>query len=113
MHIGNVLTLQQSLGSCGNCCGRDDATAAVDDAIIAAIAAHDIVWAVEDLRRLPCPGGTLAFLGMQEDRPGFCIGLRVWKWPVGEDEIDIAGGDIPEAMTAGHPVAVRDFPLGR
>ena len=50
---------------------------------------------------------------MQEDRPGLGIGLQRRERPVGQDQIFVAGCDIPEAMAARHAVAVRYLALRR
>jgi len=48
---------------------------------------------------------------MQEDRTGLRIGLKGREGAVGEDQVGFAGTDEPQAMAAGHTVAVGYLPF--
>src|SRR3990170_3178789 len=111
MHIGDIVALEQGLGPRRDSARRNDAAAAIDDAVVPAVAAHDVVGTFEHFWKRLGFGGALAFLGMQKDRSGFGVGLQFREWPVGQNEIGVSGGHVLQAVAARHAVAVGYFPL--
>src|SRR6266542_3632730 len=89
MDVSDVVTLEQGLCPRRDSIGPDDAAAAVDDAVVLAIATHYVVGAFEHLGKRLGFGGALAFFRMQEDRPGLGERLEFRERPVGQDEIGI------------------------
>ena len=80
----------------------DDLSGAVDNAVVAAVAAYQQRRPGKKHRgnaRLGRMARTAA--GVQEDGPEFGIGLGRRKRPVGEDQIRLAPGHLSEAMPAG------------
>ncbi|ESY75072.1 hypothetical protein X743_06905 [Mesorhizobium sp. LNHC252B00] len=71
------------------------------------------VGALENLGQRFGLGGAVAFFGMQEDRPGFGIGLKLREWPVRQDEVSVSSSDVLQTVPARHAVAVGDLSLGR
>lgn len=90
---------------------RNDAAAAIDDAVVPAVAAHDVVGAFEHFWKRLGLGSALAFFGMQKDRPGLGVGLQFREWPVSQDEIGFSSGHVLQAVAARHAVTVGYFPL--
>src|SRR5687768_14724271 len=106
MHIGDIVALEQTLGPRRDSARRDDAAAAVDDAIVAAVTAHDVVAAFENFGKRLGLGSALARLGMQEDRTGLGIRLQLREWPISQNKVGFSSGDVLQAVAARHAVTV-------
>ncbi|CUW85924.1 hypothetical protein AGR2A_Cc100297 [Agrobacterium genomosp. 2 str. CFBP 5494] len=100
--IGDVFAPQKCPRPRDDLAGGRYRTRAVDNTVIVAISAHDIVGAVQHRRKDICQWITIAGFGMQEDRPRLGVGLQRGKRPVGEYEHGFTRADLVEAVATRH-----------
>lgn len=106
MEVGDLLPLHQFGCTLCDIILRDDGPCAVNDPVIMAITAHEIVRAGGEHGRenLACMVSG-AGLRVQEDRSSLRIRLELGKWPVCEDQEIFARRNVVEAVAAWHASA--------
>ena len=92
-------------------CPRCGQPGAVDDAVVAPIAAQDAAIALTLARRQLLACVCLAWLGMEKNRAHFGIGLRLGKGTIGKNEVRLTLRHPAETMPARNPAAVGDCAL--